>query len=89
MSEWSGGTGALARILYRDGQAVGMVDSPEIAAEIVETMNRVGALLDEVRREPVDAVAQHVRESAGGRVCVCKHCTAKRYGALGRPDTDT
>lgn len=44
MTEWSSGTGALARILYRDGAAVGMVDSPEIAAEIVEAMNRVGAL---------------------------------------------
>lgn len=39
MTAWSSGAGALGRILYRDGQAVGMVDSPEIAREIVEALN--------------------------------------------------
>lgn len=37
MSEWR----ADGRTLWRDGQLVGMVDSPEIAAEIVAAMNRV------------------------------------------------
>ncbi len=46
--------GKLGRTLYRDGQLVGLVDTREIAAEIVETMNRVGALLDEVRSELAD-----------------------------------
>lgn len=33
----------LGRTLYRDGICVGMVDSPEIAAEIVEAMDAVRA----------------------------------------------
>lgn len=37
--------------LYLDGKAVGFMDTPELAAEIVETMNRVGKLLDGVRAE--------------------------------------
>lgn len=49
--------------LYRDDVCVGLVDDIEVAAEIAETMNRVGALLDEVRREPVgdcaDGCTQH------------------------------
>lgn len=43
--------GKLKRTLYRDEQLVGLVDTGEIAAEIVETMNRVGRLLDEVQGE--------------------------------------
>lgn len=50
MSVWRVG-GKLKRTLYRDEQLVGLVDTPELAAEIVETMNRVGRLLDEVRQE--------------------------------------
>lgn len=42
MAEWSAGdTVGLDRVLYRDGRAVGMVDSPEIAAEIVEALNTI------------------------------------------------
>ena len=49
MAEWR--VGPVGTTLYRDGELVGGVETPELAAEIVETMNRVGALLDEVRRE--------------------------------------
>jgi hypothetical protein len=42
--------GPVGRTLYRDGELVGEVETPEIAAEIVETMNRVGRLLAEVWR---------------------------------------
>lgn len=48
MAEWRAGR-STGRTLWRDEVLVGMVDSPKLAAEIVETMNRVGALLDEVR----------------------------------------
>lgn len=48
MSVWRVG-GKLKRTLYKHDQLVGLVDTAEIAAEIVETMNRVGRLLDEVR----------------------------------------
>lgn len=41
--------GPVGTTLYRDGELVGGVETPELAAEIVETMNRVGRLLDEVR----------------------------------------
>lgn len=47
MAEWR--VGPVGRTLYRDGELVGEVETPEIAAEIVETMNRTQRLLDEVR----------------------------------------
>lgn len=56
--------------LYLDGRAVGFMDTPELAAEIVETMNRVGRLLDEVRREPVGDCARasgHGTRSVGAK----------------------
>lgn len=39
MAEWRVGRSQL-RTLYRDDVLVGMVDTPEIAAEIVEALNR-------------------------------------------------
>jgi hypothetical protein len=57
--------GKLKRTLYRDEQLVGLVDTGEIAAEIVETMNRVGRLLDEVR--PVDGNRRRAAESGRER----------------------
>lgn len=49
MGEWRAGR-SVGRTLYLDDKLVGLVDTAELAAEIVETMNRVGQLLDEVRR---------------------------------------
>lgn len=40
MAEWRVGR-SLGRTLYRDGQLVGLVDTAEIAAEIVEALNAV------------------------------------------------
>jgi hypothetical protein len=62
VAEWRAGR-STGRTLWRVEVLVGMVDSPEIAAVIVEAMNRVGALdtfqagqrqrlLEEVRRAP-------------------------------------
>lgn len=46
MTEWSAGdTVGLDRVLYRDGRAVGMLASPEIALEIVAAMRVVERLL--------------------------------------------
>lgn len=50
MAEWRVG-GKLKRTLYWNNELVGLADTPEIAGEIVETMNRVGALLAAVRQE--------------------------------------
>jgi hypothetical protein len=50
VAEWRAGR-STGRTLWRDEQLVGMVDSPVVAAEIVETMNRVDRLLDEVERQ--------------------------------------
>ena len=47
MAEWRVGR-SVGRTLYLDGKLVGLVDTPELAAEIVETMNRVGRLVAEV-----------------------------------------
>jgi hypothetical protein len=66
MSVWRAGT-KTGRTLWRDEQLVGMVDSPEVAAEIVEMMNRVGALLDEVRRHnEVDGFQEFLRATRQG-----------------------
>lgn len=51
--------------LYLDGKAVGFMDTPELAAQVVETMNRVGRLLDEVR--PVDPDRRRAAESGRER----------------------
>lgn len=51
MAEWRVGR-SVGRTLYLDGKLIGLVDTPELAAEIVETMNRVGRLLDEVLTAP-------------------------------------
>lgn len=51
MTVWRVGR-KLGVTLYRDEVFVGHVCSATVAAEIVETMNRVGRLLDEVRAEP-------------------------------------
>lgn len=67
--------GKLKRTLYRDEQLVGLVDTPELAAEIVETMNRVGRLLDEVRgqveREHREAaeIRERSQTEIGRQVC--------------------
>lgn len=50
MAEWRAGR-STGRTLWRDEQLVGMVDSPEVASEIVETMNRGERLLVEVERQ--------------------------------------
>lgn len=70
MGEWRVGR-KLGRTLYRDEVFVGLIDSPELAAEIVETMNRVGQLLDEVRV----ATPESGRErSHRGSAMVCPTC---------------
>ena len=51
MAEWRTGR-TLGVTLYRDEVFVGHVCSAMVAAEIVETMNRVGRLLAEVRAAP-------------------------------------
>lgn len=71
-------SGAPSSCLYLDGNLVGSMATPELAAEIVETMNRVGRLIDEVRAElppapcgcPVTLasrtrVTRHTRECSG------------------------
>lgn len=70
MAEWTAGTGALTRVLYRDGAAVGMVDSPEVAAEIVEALNgRLRALAPAGCGCPVTLssvrTTSHTRECSG------------------------
>lgn len=66
MAEWR--VGPLDRTLYRDGELVGEVETRELASEIVETMNRVGRLLDEVRRHnDVDGFQEFLRETARER----------------------
>lgn len=65
---WRVGT-KLGRTLYRDEALVGMVDSPEIAAAIVEAMNE---------REEYAARgllrAYDVYDSSDG---VCRHCKVR------------
>lgn len=41
-------SGGVSGCVYLDGKLVGAMDTPELAQEIVETMNRAGALLAEV-----------------------------------------
>ena len=81
MAEWISGTEALARILYRDGAAVGMVDSPEIAAEIVEALNTVDAARRVWERVSVDGrvrewtnVGDPAPESGRERSPACPNC---------------
>jgi hypothetical protein len=69
MGEWRVGR-KLGRTLYRDEVFVGLIDSPELAAEIVETMNRVGRLLDEVRG-PKPLADSPFEEPAGGTRPAC------------------
>lgn len=60
MAEWRVGR-KLGVTLYRDEVFVGHVSSPEIAAEIVETMNRVGRLLADIElRDPPPGVIERI-----------------------------
>lgn len=40
----------LGRTLYRDGECIGMVDSPELAAEIVAAMNGRDAVIKQLAK---------------------------------------
>lgn len=62
---WRVGT-KLGRTLYRDEVLVGMVDTPELAAEIVARMNRTEAeqaVLDAMGDVPEQALRRHVAEA--------------------------
>ena len=93
MAEWSSGTGALGRILYRDGRAVGMVDSPEIALEIVGAMRAVARLLGDEPESGRERSPCPVCGGAGmsGVPCArcgkqddadrpCRHCGRSSHG---------
>lgn len=84
MAEWRVGR-KLGRTLYRDEQLVGMVDSPEIAAEIVACMRAVNRLLgdDEVAMnassEPLRCPAETGSLVADGHVHTCSWPTGGRH----------
>jgi hypothetical protein len=68
MAEWRSGT-KTGRTLWRDEVLVGMVDSPEIAAEIAAEIVEGLNLLDEVR--PIDRSRQRAAESGRERSLTC------------------
>lgn len=74
MTTWRTGR-TLKVTLYRDEVFVGHVSTSEIAAEIVETMNRVGRLLGEV--QPLDPGRRRAAESGRERSpdgSACRFC---------------
>jgi hypothetical protein len=86
MAIWRVGT-KLGRTLYKDGQCVGMVDTPELASEIVSAMTR----LDEILRAEFPnhdllpgCGGPYRMDAPGGPVCSCGLPSRHESGWCGR-----
>ena len=79
MAEWRVGR-STGRTLWRDEQLVGMVDSPEIAAEIVRAMNAFEGLKDAARKGRERSPAAPRDHIAGVTGCDCSMCRGPESG---------
>ncbi len=86
MAIWRVGT-KLGRTLYKDDRCVGMVDTPELAAEIVSAMTRADEML---RAEFPDydmlpgCGGPSIMDAPGGPVCSCGQPSRHESGWCGR-----